>query len=247
MSLQFSDISNLNGIIQLIERELEFGYGDISGDTTLLKEITSDVNLAHNEVLALIFKAGGTWQFDDTNHTDYPIITTNIVSSQRDYTFTSDETGNLILDVYRVLVADSDGVYRDLVPRDQQTPYSQTTGFVDGQDLTGTPTAYDKTANGIFLDRIPNYNYTNGLKVYINREGYYFTTSDTTKKPGIPGLFHEYYVIATAYRYARRKSLAKEGSLLQQKIIMEQAIEDHFAFRERDVKKQMIALVEDNR
>ena len=58
---------------------------------------TADVNLELDETYGLIFSAGGTWQFDDSNHGDYPIITTDIVASQRDYSFTEDEQGTLIL------------------------------------------------------------------------------------------------------------------------------------------------------
>lgn len=247
MSLVYSDTTNLSGILQLIEKELEFEYGYITGNPNRLKEWTAEINLTHDEVMARIFKLGGTWQPDDTNHDDYPIITANLVSGQRDYTFTTDEQGNVILDIFRVLRATPSGVFEDITPRDQQQPNSDTSGFVDGQNLTGTPDSYDKTANGIFLDKIPNYNYSGGLKVFINREGYYFTTSDTTRKPGIDGLCHEIYVVSPCYKYATRKGLQSQVNLERRKMILENTINERYGRRERDTVKRMTALVEDNR
>lgn len=251
MSIPFNDTSNLTGIIQGIERELGFDYGYISGNTTRMKEWTGQINLTHDEALALIFnKAGGSlWQFDDSNHTKYPIIKADLVSGQRDYNFTTDEQGNVILDIYRIMAADSSGVFKDLIVRDQQTPNnsnSDTTGFVDGQNLTGTPSEYDLTANGIFLDVIPSYNYTNGLQVHINREGSYFTTTDTSKKPGIAGLYHEYYIVNPSYRFAQRKLMNNANSLLQRKMSLEDGIKKHYAFRDRGVKR-LQANIEDTR
>lgn len=251
MSISFSDTTTKKGIIQLIEKEVfASNYGFITGNTTRLKEWTASVNITHDEILARIFKAGGKWQFDDTNHTDYPIITRNLVSGQRDYTFTTDETGNLILDIHRVMIKDDQGKFKDLTSKDQQTPNnnnSDTTGFVDGQNLGGVPDSYDKTANGIFLDRIPNYNSTGGLKLFINREGSYFTTTDTTKKPGIAGLFHEYYAINPAWKYAVSKGLKNQNGLLNRKLALEQAIDNYYGRRERDVPGKLVANVENTR
>lgn len=259
MSIQFSDTTNLSGILQGIERELfnsEYGY--ITDNAVRLKEWTGQVNLTHDEVLALIFnKTGGSlWQFDDNNHTKYPIIKTNLISGQRDYNFTTDEQGNIILDIYRVTVADRQGIFRDVYNVDQQTPNnnnSDTTSFIDGQNKTGVPTRADKTANGIFLDLIPDYNMRiieegqYGIQIFINREGSYFSTTDTIKKPGIAGLYHEYYIVNPAYRYAQRNTMSNANSLLERKLSLENGIREHYSFRDRGVKKQLRANVENTR
>lgn len=208
-----------------------------------LADKTADINLALDEVWATIFKAGGTWQYDDSAHTDYPIITTDLVSGQRDYSFTTDEGGNLILDVYKVLVAQPDGTYKEITPVDVQSE-KDTAGFYDGNDVGGTPTKYDKTANAIFLDAIPNYSITDGIKVYINREGSYFTTSDTTKKAGFAGLFHEYLALRPSYQYAYRNTLKNANNLLNEMNKMMIAIKAHYGRRERDTRKAMRPNVE---
>ena len=233
MSLQFSDTSTKKGIIQKIERLCKFTDGYISGNTNLLKEFTADVNIALDEVWAMIFKSSGKWQFDDSNHTDYPFITTNLVASQRDYTFTTDEGGNLILDVYKVMCKDPQGIYQELDPIDQQSDES-TQSFFDGRNEEGTPERYDKTANGILLDLIPDYSVTAGLKVFINREGSYFTTSDTTKKPGFAGLFHKYLALAPSYEYAVANGLANKNDIRQEMLELESDIKKHYRDRSKD-------------
>lgn len=200
-----------------------------------LADKVADINSALGDAFTIAFRSGGTWQFDDSNHSDYPIITTALVSSQRDYAFTTDENGNLILDIYKVMVRISaTGQYQEIYPVDVQSQ-SGNESYFDGQNVTGIPQTYDKTANGIFLDPIPNYNSADGLKIYINREGSFFTTADTTKKPGIDPLCHEYLVLKPSYKYARNNNLASVARLEKDRMLMERRIMERYAKREQDV------------
>ena len=245
MSLVFSNSISKSGIIELIDRNV----GTNSTSYPLLDK-TSDINLTIDEIFGFMFPKGGAWQLDDSNHTDYPIITTDLVSGQRDYSFTVDENNNVILDIYKVMVANSNGVFSEIIPVDQQAIKNNTidlSSFYNGNDTQGTPTRYDKTANGILLDLIPSYNYTAGLKVFINREASYFTSSDTTKKLGFAHLFHEYLALRPSYMYAYRNSLPQVGALQNEMLRMQQAIIDYYGMREKDVKKGMRANVENTR
>lgn len=238
MSLVFSDTTNKFGMIQRIEDRLGFDYGDISGDSDKLKKFTQKINAGMTEAWGLIFSVGGTWQFDDSNHTDYPIISRNLVSGQRDYALTKDANNNLILDIQRVMIADENGNFRIITPVDVAGGYAPS-NFYDGLNTTGQPNTYEKNANGIFLDPPANYNYPLGLKVYVSREGVYFTTSDTTSKPGFAGLFHEYPVICACYEYALDKSLPSVERLYREKQEMKNALMDHYKLREKDVNKTL--------
>lgn len=243
MSLQFSDTTTDKGIIQVIEDELGFDRGHITGNTARLKRFTALVNLAWDEYFDIAIRSSGTWQADDSNHTDYPIIKADIVAGQQSYTFLTDENGNLVLDIYKVLILPSATAteYVELDPIDQQQRNA-------GESITsestsqGVPSEYDKTANGFFFDVPPSYSVTNGIKVLINREPSYFTTSDTTKKPGCPGLHHRYFALRPALDYARvnnhdnfnnlaREVLKYEGDETQGLI---GKIERHFARRKKD-------------
>lgn len=239
MSLQFSNTTTKKGIIQTIERRL-FGaenYGYISGNSTRLAGFTAEVNLALDKALSIIFKADGRWQFDDANHPDYPILTANLIAGQRDYPFTTDSDGNVILDIFKVLVKlnDADGSYVEIDAVDVQSQ-KDTEGFTDGQNMQAVPYRYDKTANGIFLDPIPSYSMDNGLKLYVNREGSYFATSDTTKMPGFAGTYHEYLALVPAYNYARDNSLPNLAMIERDMLDMERQIAAYYARRARDEK-----------
>lgn len=240
MSKVFSNTTTKDGLIQIIERNCGFNDGDVSGNTTRLAQFTGDINAALDYLYSIIFEVGGTWQFDDSNQTDYPIITTNIVSGQRDYSFTTDGSGNRILEIYKVMVADSTGLFSEVTPVD--VPQGAPSNYYDGENTTGIPNTYDKLGNGIFLDPIPNYNYTGGLKVYINREGSYFATSDTTKKAGFAGLFHEYLALRPSYMYCVRNQIKVANSLKNEMLEMEEAIKNYYKAREKDVVKAILPM-----
>ena len=229
MSLAFSDSTNRDGIVELIDANCHSNSVSFP-----LLDKTRDINLALDMAFSIIFLASGKWQFDDSNHTDYPIITTSLASGTRDYPFTTDGSGNLILDIYKVMVKDEDGIFHEIYPIDQQSD-EYTDGFWSGQNQTGIPSRYDKTANGIFLDCIPSYNSSGGLKIFINREGSYFVSTDTTKKAGFAGLFHEYLALRPSHFYCKRNKMFDLANAYKADMIeMESKMKKHYRDRSRD-------------
>lgn len=245
MSLTFSDTTNKNGIIQHIERELGFEDGRITGDDLLFAQITSDVNQAVDDVTNIMNMVGGTANPDDSNHTKYPIIEADLTSGQQDYTFDEDEDGNIILDLVKVQAQPSGGSFRTLTPVNRQQPGNKADFFENG--ASGFPTHYDVTADGIFLWPTPNETITDGLRLFINREGSYFTVSDTTKKPGFYGTFHYYCVLFPVEKYARIHQLKNHPETLQTKLLMRSELRDHYARKTRDEKPRLNPNVESTR
>lgn len=231
MSIAYSDTTNKDGLLQKLEDTLDFNDGDITGNSVLKTKFTGKINSALDEVFAIALRFNG-WNVDDLNWTHDPFIKTNLVSGQRDYHFTTDEDGSLILDIYKVMVANSSGIFYEIDPVDiQKDPPNS---MLDGQNLTGQPTCYDKTGNGIYLDLIPNYNYTNGLKVFIDREPTYFVVGDTTKLAGIDGLCHDYLYLKPAYEYARDKGLQNVERLYRDLLTATEKIKTRYGSREKD-------------
>lgn len=166
---------------------------------------TVDVNNALNQYFILANSASGNWRpADDTNQTDYPIIYNNLVSGQQDYALTVDENGNQVLDIYKVRILLEDGTTWQTLKQINQD--SITDNDLDSS-LTGTPTEYYLTANGIFLVQKPNYSGTEYLEIWINRTPTYFTVDDTTKKAGLPWVHHEYLALRPSYFYCLQKGL----------------------------------------
>lgn len=243
MSLAFSDTTHKNGIIQGIERELfgDDGDGKITGNTVRFQRFTADVNLALAKAWSIILKAGGRWQWDDNNHGDFPIIRAPLVSGQREYTFTTDGSGNTVLEIFKTFVKQSNGgVYQEIDPVDVQTGRKyENTSFTDGLGTTGVPQKYDKTGNGIIFDVVPDYSDDEGIMVYVSREGIYFTTSDTTRKPGFAGDFHEYLIVRPAYKYASRNNMPSAAVLRDEVLRIEKELESFYGRREKDQKPVM--------
>ncbi|MCK4501360.1 hypothetical protein KAU11_12740 [Candidatus Babeliales bacterium] len=233
MSIQFNDTDSLKGLVQMYEREIGVTRGTVSGNTNLLKEFTADANLAVDDYTSIMIQVSGTWKGDDTNHTDYPEIVTDINSGQRDYAFLSDENGNDILDIYRVYVKETGGAYRILEPIDTDTEPSAST-ITNGLGASGNPSSYDKVANVIRFDLLPSASVTEGLKVSINREASYFTSTDTTKKAGFPGLHHKYFYLRPAFDYARRNTLTSYPRLEGEVMKAEHEIKEYFDRRVKD-------------
>ncbi len=238
MSIQFSDTTTYKGLVQLYEQEIGANLGDVSGSTTKLKQFTADTNIAFDSFLNIALKADGGWQFDDTNHTDFPERTMTLTSGTRRYaltSFTADAGSNLMLEIYKLFIKNPAGVYVEIDPVDVQTsdPYA-TESFTDGQARSGTPYRYDKTGNYIDLDPVPNYTQSAGIKVLINREASYFASSDTTKKAGVPGIFHHYFYLHPAREYARRKSLPNYNLIALEVAKLEIEIQKYFSHRAED-------------
>jgi hypothetical protein len=217
-----------------------YDVGYISGNTTRLKQFTADVNMAWDEFLILAGEASGTWQFDDSNHGDYNIIYFNLVSGQQDYSFTTDENGNLVLDIQKVGILDSatSTQYIELGLTDQQS--SGQGGSIFSEDgATGVPVQYDKTATGIFLDPKPNYSATKGVKIAISRESSSFTYEDTTKKPGVPGTLQSWFYKHPAFEQAKKKGLSNKTDLEKDIMNLKEMIKTVFSSRERDKRHVM--------
>lgn len=220
---------------------------------------TTDINSALNWYMIMANQSAGNWRpADDTNQANYPIVFTDLISGQQDYVLTNDESGNQILDVYKVRLLQPDGItWKTLTPvdvndvtKDDQI-YNLTTN--------GTPERFYITANGIFLVNPPNYSWRlanegkQGIEVYINRTPTYFVSSDTTKKAGIPWVHHEYLALRPSWLYCVQKGMPQANSYAQLlfgadgKSGMEGAIKAYYSNRTRYEQRKMTPRVENNK
>jgi hypothetical protein len=193
--MKYSDSTNKTGLVELIRR-----LTNTDANSYPIADLTADFNSIYDEYVSLALSADDTWQWDDAAQTKLPIATTNIVSGQRDYQFDAE-----ILKVLKVLVADSNGDFREIEQIDPQEKnvYSQD---MTTQSVLGTPVKYDLLGDSIRLYPRPDYNYAKGLKVYYQRKQTEMLASDTTKVPGIPSLFHSGLAFGTAHLFALVKN-----------------------------------------
>jgi len=252
--MQFSDTTNNSGIVQ----DVDFLLGT---DATRfpLKDKTRIANKALDNALDLILGSDGRWQFDGTNKTDFPIGTTDLVSGQQDYGFTTE-----MLVVTRVECKDSNGNWKALTPFDQNdlnradhgTAANQVEGISQSrQSLTafmntnGEPVYYDKIANSVFLYPAPNYNSTDGLKVYYQRKMNYFPAdgTGTTETPGFATHLHDYIPYYIAKEYAMKKGMNLFAPLTKKLEELAMKIVEHYGYRPKDEKVVIRPSVENYR
>lgn len=232
MSLVLSNTTTRKGLIQLLE-DLTSTQSATSSSYPKLSKVR-DINNALAKYAQLAISSQGRWQFDDTNHVDYPVIKTSLFSGQSDYSFTVDEQGNQILDIERVEILDESGIGHELRPLD----IKDLNGIAMSEFMKngGIPTFYDKTANGVVLYPSSNYNKAEGLKIYTSRTPSYFIGDDTddTKKAGIPDVFHEYLALRPAYYYCLQKGMSIASNYFAELQDMESRIKEYHRDRSKD-------------
>jgi len=198
--MQFSDTSNKSGIIQTIEWWCGMADAQISGDTTELKRFTARVNSAFDRILPLVLSNTHNVKWDDINHPDFPIATFNLVSGQADYTLSEDDNSLDVLNILKVRILNSSSATQytdiDIITLDDDKAFDALSP--NSQD-TGIPTRALIKGNSVFFNPKPNYSATSGVKVFFEREPSYFTSSDTTKEPGIPKYSHELLALYPAH------------------------------------------------
>jgi len=230
----FSDTSTNLGIVQQVRDMARV-------DST--QWATSKIVNSSNNWLNHIFTRGKVldrnFQLDDTNHTALPEGTEDLVLSQSDYSFLTDQQGNRITNITRIDIKDDSGLYRQLIPIDQ----GQLNGIAldEWNKTNDKPRFYDKIADNIIrLYPTPAVSVTAGLKYYFQRSPSYFVATDTTKKPGVADDLHRGFVVASAYDVAFTLGLNNLQALSVELLKEEQVIDDYFASRQTDEPNRII-------
>jgi hypothetical protein len=224
--MTFSDSNGL-GIVQQVR-----SFMRVDSNQWPTSKIVNSVNNYLDRVAGYAIGADSRFQWDDTNHTKLPIGTTNLVASQTDYSFLTDEQGNRILTLTRIDVKNSDGVWTQLTPIDQK---EINIALDEASRTASLPTHYDKIADNIIrLYPTPETSVTAGIKFYFQRTPSYFTATDTTKEPGVAPVLHRGFVMAGAFDGALTLGLPNLQPLSIEMQKEEQFMKDYFTNRNND-------------
>lgn len=239
--MKYSDTTNKDGIVQFTESLCKLGDGGITSDTTLFKQITSYLNQAAKKIETALLRVDKNWKWDDTNYTDFPIATIDLVTGQRDYTLPASTSGgdaSTLWKINKVRVLGTDGLYFDIYPL--PATWNETHPAVGYQ---GSPIYYRLIGNAIRLSPIPktsDVTLTSGLEVTFQRSGVDFTTSSTTVQPGFPNAYHDLmaYDASSAYLMPINTDLALIYSqVFNQRI---ELLEQDWSNRNDDIPNQII-------
>jgi len=209
----FSDTTKKDGILQKCELYIHGGnYGSITNNPTLLNVFTSLVNDSMDTLVTDILDSDTSWQWDDTNRTDFPIGQLDLVQGQRDYTLDVSH-----LKILGVEAKDESGDYYMLRPIDLQDLRDRGITPTEFYDTNGKPKYYDKIANSIMIYPQPDagqVTMTNGLKVHFQRGPEYFLSTDTTKEPGFASVYHQLVPLRACLIYAMSNDMQDKVSNL---------------------------------
>ena len=226
--MQFNNTTNKNGLIQLCEFLTQIGDTNISGDTTLLKTFTMLINNGYHKAESIILASQDEWDFDDSNNSDFPIGTANLVADQQDYALPTS------LKIKRVEITFDGTKWYKAEPFDINERGRATDTTSISQDFFQTEPKYDIMDSSLFMYPIPGVNITSGLKVWFIRIVAPFVSTDTTKEPGFDGLWHEYVALYASHEWARTKGKSNADKLKRDLLQMESDMRDYFSDKQED-------------
>lgn len=157
-----------------------------------------NMNIAYQNVAAMIWEVAEGWQYDDSNATDFAIATATLVDAQQDY-----EIPSTAQRLERVEVLDSQGNYQKLTQRDIHEIDLATSEYYE---TDGLPLYYDLVGRSIFLYPGPSTTYVTaaaGLKVYFSRD--VIALDETTDTPGFATAFHRLLSLSAAIDYSKNR------------------------------------------
>lgn len=173
-------------------------FGDYSNTSYSTKDIARNISERFKIVWTWIFEAYGGWQFidDNTSSTSSPPYSEqDLVSGTSVYGLPSQA-----LTVNGVEIKDSSGTWHNLEP----ITYEQIRSIEPVDEFNssnGLPTYYALRGDVIEIFPAPNYDSTNGLRVYFDESISEFSSSDTTKTPGFASIFHRVLSVGAALDY----------------------------------------------
>ena len=201
-------------------------------------DLLININAAYERIVGKLIGLDGTWQFDDTNFTNLPIGTDDLVAGQHDYSFDSSQ-----LEVLRVAVKDSSGKFYFLNPVDVLDQRSQPLEEIYETD--GAPLYYDKSGASVFLYPAPaagSVTLSEGLKVWFQRTASVYTAAEVTtgtKQPGFASPYHQILAYEASLPYCMKFKLERVPVYANKVKELETELLAFYARREKDVPKSL--------
>lgn len=212
--MDFSNTTTKDGLIQRFEDYANLGDGVVSGDNTLLRKVTANINETVHDLTTEIMLTQDSFDWDDPTKTDFPIATTPLVASQRDYHFDAIS----FLKLKRVDVTyDGTNWYR-------ATPFDSA-AYMDGlgndtavdANFTQSQPMYDPKAFGFWLYPMADAAAeaaSGKIRIEFSRAHTAYSYDDTTKQPPIDRPFHDLIALGAAAKFLVMKGSKRAPNLV---------------------------------
>lgn len=239
--MDFNQASSGQGLCQ--DARFLLGLNIADSVTYTVADLTRNINSWYRQFNSWIWQSSGVWEYDDSNLTDLPIATTDLVAAQADYSLPT-----VAQKVTRCEVMDSNGDYIKITPIDQSQIGDAMTEF---EETDGMPRYYDIIGNSLFLYPSPastSVTTSNGLKLWFSRDIHEFSTTDTSTEPGFNSNFHRGLSIGAALDYALAHDFPANTitSLNNQMAIVKESLTKFYGTRHNDMRPRIIPKVNNN-
>lgn len=207
------------------------GIDEDDTSTLPLATFIRSANTWYQKVDDWIWQATGTWEFDDSNYSTLPIVTTTLVDGQQDY-----EIPSTARKIDKVTVLDSEGDEVLLRPIDKS---QLSVAPEEHKETAGLPKEYDMVGRSVLLYPKPDADdvtLASGLKLYVTRNIDEFTTSDTTKEPGFDNHYHCLIAYGVALDFALSYVPEKVNTFSELIKNTRSDLQEFYGFRHRDMK-----------
>lgn len=200
-------------------------------------EFTRYANNRYREVDSLIWQHTGTWEYDDSNYTNFPIATKDLEDERQDYSIPSTARK-----IDRVEILDVNNDYQLIYPMDKSQIRGQST--TEFYSTPGLPKYYDVMARSLFLYPAPSTNnvtLSEGLKLYFTRDIDEFSVTDTSSSPGFDNHFHRLISLGSAYDYCISHGVKeKMTGIMAEMNNLKGQLTDFYGMRHRDMQPKLI-------
>lgn len=235
----FNDTTTKKGLIQSCERYCNLGDAGITGSSQKLLDFTNYINEGGNKIWEWIFRSNSGWIYDDSNQTDLPQAATDLVSGTAKYSIPASA-----LSVRRVEIKDDNDLWRTIQPYSLENLDIAVDEF---QKTSANPLTYRVIGSTIELKPAPNYNKTGGLKIYFDRAGVSFASTDTTAVPGFASIFHDLLSIYASIQWLKIKEPTSGTlSLLMQDWLKGEEAVKNFYMKNYKSKRMTLSRRQDN-
>lgn len=152
-------------------------------------------NIGLRIIFAVIYEVYGGWHMDDSNNTDLPEGTANLVASQSFYALPS------IASLNGVSFMDSSSTWHKLTPITVEEIKERGYAEEEFMKTAGYPLYYRPVANGFKLYPASDASRSSALGIDVNRDVSTFTATSTSVEPGFDSLFHEALAVFMAMHH----------------------------------------------
>lgn len=198
------------------------------------------INNAYDKLHSIILDSQDEWDFDDSNNTELPIATTDLLASTGMYAIP-----DTLYRLNKVEINYGSGFVKALPLDLNETSLSEDEILARASSATPYYRIFGQT---IQFYPTPTAEVSDGIKLYYDRAITHFTSDEYTAgtvKPGLDQLWHDYIALQASLDGAIKFNLVNKADLANTITDIEQRIRRYYGKKTTDRKLKLTNFIED--